>query len=309
MKTTSPFDSQTSWLRAHAVSGCAAFSLVLGACGQADSGTLHHLGDTAAASDVADVSTPKLTDLEGSWVGEAEDPLAPAVNGAPAVYHFPSGATQIHLDYNPAKRSRSEANGTLYFGADAPPPPPSNFDVGYPEGVNYFENGLTAQTLPPLEGFRYTLTAKGGSGVEWLTDADVSDGVFRFYVSQNEVFQDWCAAQPSLPLLDGRTYTCVGTQGYGASTDGCEMVQPGLPADGVNPMIPVDCGKLFLCAGLPTPLCQCNTQSCTANVVNDYGLFLHRQGEEFVGSFVQTPFIDAKGSPTSVGTVRFHRAD
>jgi hypothetical protein len=315
MKTNSPLDSATSWMRAGAVSGCAVWSLLLGACGQSSGAALHNLGDTDAP--LAVDAAPKVTDLAGSWVGEAEDPLGASVNGAPAVYHFPSGATQIHLDFNVAtkQRLRSETKGTLYFGADDPPPPPSNFDIGYPEGVDYNQSALSAApTLPPVEGFRYTLFAQIGTmleDIQWLTDADVSDGVFRLSLTQNEVFEDWCAAQPNVPLLDGKTYTCLGTQGYLWGNDGpCEMVRPGLPARGVNSDdVPVDCGKLFLCEVSTTPICRCDSMRCYVNQDNHYGLFLRRQGEELVGSFAQTPLLDANGAPTSVGTVRFHRAD
>src|SRR5262249_37149794 len=75
--------------------------LLLSGCG--GSAASRNLGDTGDQSPA--LSTPTATpgptspgDFVGSWIGEAEDPLAPPQGTKPAAYHFPSGSTQILLD-------------------------------------------------------------------------------------------------------------------------------------------------------------------------------------------------------------------
>jgi hypothetical protein len=56
-------------------------------------------------------------------------------------------------------------------------------------------------------------------------------------------------------------------------------------------------------------MCQCSSKACNANSTATYGLSLRRSGDELVGSFAQTVFLDSRGELTGVGTVHFHRAE
>jgi hypothetical protein len=313
-------DSTTSWIPA----GSALLLGVLAiACGQAHDEPLRNLGNTGGALDPGAPASPAtVEDFAGNWVGEAEDPLAPSNGTGPGLYHFPSGSTEFHLeltlqnvlsDREPPRGSAEtpRLEGSLYFGADDPPAPASDFDVGYPVGVDYGSPALlAARTLPPVEGFRYSLLVQDQGGIvdlRYLNDDALTDGVLRLFLTQNEVLNDWCEAQTPVAMLDG-SYNCTGSQAYGAGSENCTMLPPGVVADGKGVPEPVDCGKLYLCQASSVPICACSAKACNATSLATYGLFVRRSGEELVGSFTQTAFLDSRGELTSVGTVHFHRA-
>jgi hypothetical protein len=302
--------------RAHLIGALALLGLASSGCSSSAEEPPHNLGNTADNLE-ADQPLATLQDFAGAWVGEAEDPLALVSGDEPSIYRFPSGSSQIRLELAPGQP------GTISFGAAEPPPPPTNFDVGYPEGLNYLSDALfEATVLPPVEGFRYTLEAQYGIMLlpaEYIDDLSVQDGVLRLYYRQNEVFREWCSTQ--VPHLDSYTglYTCAaaadGTVGTGAGVGGedsrhCSISYVEFPGDddGARPPEPIDCGRLYLCAHPQAPICECYEQGCRINAASSVpGLFLRAHGDELVGAFAKSNFFDAGGGLTSVGTVRFHR--
>src|SRR5688572_10277576 len=68
-------------------------------------------------------STP-ISDFDGHWVGEAENPLGLAADDS--LYAFPSGSRTIAMDLQVVEDQPVRLTGTITFGAGAPPPPPSD---------------------------------------------------------------------------------------------------------------------------------------------------------------------------------------
>jgi hypothetical protein len=292
-------------------------SVVLAGCSGGDQPP-SNLGNTGDDLQLEPPATPAATleDFNGHWIGEAEDPLAITTNGEPGVYRFPSGSSTIRLDLIPGEV------GTLSFGDATPPAPPTNFDVGYPEGVNYLSDALfTATVLPPVEGFAYTVSTLSGSATlpvnQLLVEELLEDGVARLSYYQNEVFQEWCAGQvPSggvggdnnelcLPTVEGSN----GGYGFGAETgdDPHCVLSDGSDIDA--PSTEVDCNQAYLCGISQAPVCTCNGYQCSTNGAIQPGLFLRRVGDELIGTFAKAAFYAESGQLTSVGTVRFHRAE
>lgn len=283
---------------------CIAFA---GCGGGAES---HDLGTTADSLPVAlntDNSAP-VTSLEpwaGTWIGEAQDPLVAGPDGTAGIYRFPSGERRFELEIIPP------GSASLVFGDEAPPPAPVDFEAGYPPGVDYLGNvpgapaapgeALAANVaLPPVEGFQYALSLQSEP-----------DGLLRFYYSSNQAFGDWCAGQ--VPQPEVRGYGCLGaaSSSYrppvpeGADSSTCTLDRA---ADGDAGDTPVDCNKLILC----TPgrsVCSCTQDGCGINGDVKSGLFLRSSGNELIGSFVQSAFTAASGHLTTLGAVRFRRAE
>lgn len=251
---------------------------------------VHDLGTARRAQDVESVpAEPFFTGagaeaFVGRWLGEADDPLGLDPNG---VYRFPSGATQILLDFT----SPDRASAVLTFGAGTPPPPPSDRDAGYPEDVDYLDlisyianpdSIAPSHPLPPYEGYPYSASrAIAGDEVFVIGDelivGDVvqlglADGVLKLDYDTSSFIDPWCRLQTPYEHPDG-TYDCLPpNDGYPQPLgDGrCDLVGPSdrnacpanldeLPMDEFlatlsecevpGPLVAtVDCDKAFLCA-------------------------------------------------------------
>lgn len=292
-------------------------SVVLAGCSGGDEppSNLGNTGDDLQLEPPA-TPAPTLEDFNGHWIGEAEDPLALTPDGEPGRYRFPSGTSAIRLDLVQG------VQGSISFGDATPPPPPTNFDVGYPEGVNYLSDALFETTvLPPVEGFVYRVSALYGSvsiPVDSLTDeVSLNDSVLRLSYYQNEVFQEWCSHQLSsggvegdnnelcLPTLEGSN----GGYGFGAETgdDPHCVLSDGSSIDA--PANEVDCNQAYLCGISQAPVCTCSGYQCSSNGSSQPGLFLRRVGDELIGTFAKAAFYAESGQLTSLGTVRFRRAE
>lgn len=317
MKNITLLPSRRRSLGAAAILGIAfgASTLLAGCSGNDDApSNLGNTADDLQAEPQSSVAT--LADFGGHWIGEAEDPLALAANGKPGVYRFPSGSSAIRLDLVQG------VQGTISFGDPTPPPPPTNFDVGYPEGVNYMSDALfEATALPPAEGFVYRVDALYGSvnfPVDSLTDeVPLEDGVVRLSYRQNELFDEWCQEQvPSgdatgnneicLPTLEGTN----GGYGFGADnesdppichiSDGTSIYSPG---------VEVDCNQAYLCGISLAPICTCAGDQCFSSGSQGPSLYLRQVGDELVGVFGSGAFYAESGQLTSLGTVRFRRVE
>lgn len=286
---------------------CGSTLLLLAACsGGADS---HNLGDTAEG--IQATAAPRATvmdDFKGSWIGVAEDPLAPRRAGEPAIYHFPSGASQIRFEF-PEPPNSYVTTSYVTFGEGEPPPWPASLDAGYPPDVDYRANWYSTY-VAPVEGFTYELGALNYDFGGFPPPAEVPDGVLHLVYLTNEAIAPWCDAQTASPTPSG--YSCLGGAAAGFSIE--HSGAP--PIECIVDEAPVDCGKYYLCAqaangyggpaaGAPPP-CACTEGGCQINgTLSD--LFLSRDGDDLVGIFSNTGFSRAGGTFSALGQVRFHR--
>jgi hypothetical protein len=342
LRTALPSRRQPSLPLSLAVRTTALVTVLLAACQEAeprDLGFTH--GAQNLASDVTEPFYSSGDSFVGRWIGRAQEPLALTDDGQTPVYHFPSGSSQFALDIvsDTDQFGNHTLVGHLTFGAGAPLPPPTDPDVGYPVGFNYQKalsyapNGLAGNPeyeLFPFEGFDYEFTLEHvRSDGETV---DVPDGVLDLSYTVNEPLDAWCQLQTPYPDDSGSSYNCVDNRGAGAwggSIDGtgsCQLVAPldtsSCPAhpspeeylecskSGVV-LAESDCNKLFLCEHL---YCECDRVSCRAAgaYVGSAGrdrLEMRRSGNELVGVFDGTTFLNARNYKVPLGEVRFQRAE
>jgi hypothetical protein len=285
---------------------CGSLALLLCACGGGvDS---HNLGDTAAGIEVSSAApTTGLADFTGTWIGEAEDPLGAWQAGVPAIYHFPSGASEIHLDVRPALSSY------LTFGG-APPPAAPDLDASYPPGMDYATKALWHSTaLPPVEGFTYALDGEAFTGPG---QRPVPDGVLHLSFASNEGLTPWCEAQTRMLSLQNPNaqgpFNCMGGLDWNYQSDADPSLPP-VPHECDVDGSPVDCGKYFLCVGsVPlawdvNPKCICNDKGCEVDGTPSSDLFLSRDGDDLIGVLSNSVFLRGSGSLAALGQIRFHR--
>lgn len=328
-------------------------SLVASAC-SFDSGT-EDLGSTDVISQDLDtpVDEPFYTspsEFAGRWVGIADDQLAVDLGpgeSAPT-YRFPSGGTNIVLDleFRDNPNVFPNVSGTISFGSGEPPPPPTDPNVGYPVGLSYsellsyeedpsFDTYGDGQTLPPLEGFVYSISeiGFGDSPLE-----DLADGVMRLIYSTGEYLEPWCALQTPVPDGSGGfaclpPYDQFGSDDAGQcyigqqDTSTCPPNIDELPFEEQSALFdeclvvteqPVDCDKAFLCSGFSdgpdvSGRCACDITGChrngTSTVFSDSAILtLRRNGDELVGILTDALFLNSRGLRVPLGTVRFQRA-
>lgn len=281
--------------------------LMLAACNEYP---LHDLGNTVTPSSPGapdpDPGVPvadHISDLAGVWLGQAEDPFA-AISDAeqnPPVYRLPSGSTHIWLRI---ADNDEEPSGTLTFG-DAPAPPPAvDGDLGYPVDEPPPADPLSSDgsIRPPLEGFPYTLTpvgaqrdvaALGGDELdnyEFLAEGGLIDGKLQADFMPTEVYASWCPLQT--------TESCVFDQ-YSVDDDGL--------CYGGSDLVPVDCGKLNLCA---SEVCTCTPgYPCSYSIQLPAELIVRLSNDGLVGLFSGAVFLNERGFQQPLGAVHFRRVD
>lgn len=113
--------------------------------------------------------------------------------------------------------------------------------------------GIHPNRLRP--GFRYP-----------VHDARIDSGRLRFHVNPSDPFATWCehqtsykdTAQVSIPPVDD--YYCTPSGGMGRTDQGCVFDK----LDG-SPLIPIDCGKAYLCHDSSSLACACSASGCTVD--------------------------------------------
>jgi hypothetical protein len=219
--------------------------------------------------------------IEGRWVGHAEDPFAPSgPDGERRLYTFPSGSTEITLELF----AGSSPGGQITFGSGPVPVPQSG--VGYPARFA----GWGVQ-LPPVEGFSYPLQEHI---LRTTGDEGTAAGVLSLEYVPNAAYESWCPLQTPRDTHEG-TFDCVG------------VIEPDEPAEQCGPDDDVfECNLYNLC--LTRNLCTCNEAKCWLAPVSPHGLWLTRDGEELLVSFVGAVFdYGTPGRYMPVGLARFER--
>jgi hypothetical protein len=128
--------------------------------------------------------------------------------------------------------------GTITFGTDAPPPAPTDPDVGWPpELVQDFEGAqsLLQEHSPPIEGYAYPIISQGVAATRTL-----------FAIDMHGPWVPWCELEQSFPDGVGG-YRCV------------DIVNDHF-SSGAQCNEPVDCARANLCFG--DFVCVCDASHC-----------------------------------------------
>jgi hypothetical protein len=239
----------------------------------------------------------------GHWVGYVEDPFQRDELGQPVPAVFPSGSTEVTLDYR-FDGERFTPSATLVFGAGPAPVPERG--VAYPPGINHYYTGLrTARgysfRAPVVEGFEYELTEQDPS----LEGHDPGSASLLTFV-ELAAFQQWCGLQVPQPISADR-FGCLGASGFGGGDPLGGVPCTAFSADGTEQ--PVDCNFAVMC--IASDLCRCTAENCYFDqFLKLSDVFLERQGDQIVGT-VSGATLDS-GRPgwyTPMGTLRLSRID
>lgn len=271
----------------------------------------------------------------GRWVGSAEDPLGLDDD----TYTFPSGSDRFTLDIavvHSEELAQDVLQTRITFGDGEPIAPPTDPEAGYPAGVSYLDLlsydddefqivGTNPDfRLPPFEGFTYEANPQTGIGQAGIA---LPDGALILAFNTLELLDPWCRLQTPFEVAPG-LFQCqeqfgggfeVNPDGTGAS---CSLYGPNddsaCPEDPLDPAFPnciefggpvatANCDKLFMCT---QDFCQCDSLGCYGPIADAQDqLVLRREGDELVGAFVGTTFLNARGLKTPLGEVRFERVD
>jgi hypothetical protein len=203
-------------------------------------------GSKAASPEGSTGSTPVATvngvdasALIGTWNGYVES------------FQFQSGTDLLVMQFQ--SQDGGVLAGTVTFGSGPPPPPATDGNVGYPPGISQF---ALATSVSPWEGFVYT-------AIDLMYDGTR----LQLGVAEGELWNHWC------PLLTvygqgpdggGPPYGCLPNWGFTDDPlpDASDCSQPD-PLTGQN--VPVDCGKLDLCA-VGASVCTCSASGCIADL-------------------------------------------
>jgi hypothetical protein len=269
----------------------------------------HDLGDepaqrTANVEQDAAAQQPlaeHVSDFDGIWIGEAEDPLSRSVD--PAAYAFPSGSTRILLELS----STSFTTSRITFGEGPPLPPPTNPDVVYPEGaVDYIRAG---HNLEPWEGYAYSgtfgLTPADIDALdptalfslreyelqnEFFAEGRVADGRLTVSYDTYELFRPWCELQPPDSSCRLEHALAGGDTSWGIGDDGSCSI------GGEDS----DCGRAMACFNI----CLRMQEDHIAQ------LALQLSVDGLVGVFSRhAVFRNSRGFLAPIGTVRFTRVE
>jgi hypothetical protein len=290
----------------------AALVLAVAAGGCNDEPT-HDLGYTAA--NLTGETPPALppvaayvTDFDGVWIGEAEDPLAllAGADDNPPAYRFPSGSTRIRLEL-------AASGNSITFGEATPFPPATDPDVGYPANPDFGAAELGAgreatdrSIRPPFEGFPYHAgdyvasrdfgPTRPGFDAEdaYWDEGRLFDGKLDLIYSLNQVFASWCALQ----TVD----SCPSTPGLSTN----EATNQCFIGSGED-RTPMNCQKVALCH---SAVCDCpeDGSACGVTGLNQSAhLTIRLSDDGVVGLFSGGVFVNERGFQQPLGTVHLRR--
>jgi hypothetical protein len=237
--------------------------------------------------------------FEGRWVGYVEDPFRTGADGQVARAVFPSGSTEVTLDY----RFEGEfftPGATLTFG-DAPAPAPVR-GAAYPAGVNHYfsflKNFDSSFEAPVVEGFEYSLTEADPR----FSGYDPGNASLLRFV-QLAAFAEWCAVQEALPQGDG-DYECVGASGFAGGDP--VLGEPCVVFHADDTQEEVDCNFTAMCL---SDLCSCSEVGCGFDRNETLSeVFLERQGDQIIGTISGATLDSGRpGWYAPMGTLRLYR--
>jgi hypothetical protein len=191
-----------------------------------------NVGAGGAATGGAAVDPTTLGASE-SWTGYIENRT------------FASGSDVLTLKF--ATDASGAVAGTIVFGKGSAPPPATDPNVGYPPDL------VTSSAVGPGPGLAAGYIAEGFPYA--FDGGSLATHRLRFAANLSQIWAGWCALQT--PASDGSGW-CLPSWGGMVSGDGkmCAQLNPQ-----TQKYVPVDCGKLFLCASPLTP-CACTATAC-----------------------------------------------
>jgi hypothetical protein len=237
----------------------------------------------------------------GRWVGYVENPFERDERGQAVPAAFPSGSTEVTLDYRFEGEFFTPEASLVFGSGPAPVPQPG---VAYPPGVNHYFVTFPASgsfRAPIVEGFEYQLTEPDGR----FSGSDPGNASMLSF-PELAAFNDWCAVQEPLDRGDGGI-DCLGASGFAGGDplldDPCIVFRSDGPAE------LMDCNYVAMCT---TDLCSCSIgNGCTfAKSEQLSRVFLERRGDEIIGT-IEGATLDSglPGWYSPMGTLRLYRAD
>lgn len=188
---------------------------------------------TACGGHVTEQPSPTEPTLDGTWVGYFES------------YKLPSGSDRITLTLK--TDATGAVTGTIVFGTSAPPPPPTNPNIGYPVGLKN-----SSRAIPFVgDGFPFTVLTGGTAYSRVLLT-----------IEPRELWKAWCELQTSY-LHDHSLYGCLPPSDSYSCCGDCWT------ADASGKRTPVDCGKVLLCEH--ARVCECRASGCTVPLTGSHG--------------------------------------
>jgi hypothetical protein len=207
----------------------------------------------AGGSSASDDAGTNLGTIVGTWTGYVEG------------YSFPqSGSDAVAIAFG--VRPDGTIAGTVTFGNEPAPSPPTSGDEPFPPGpINAYPD------VPfPYEGFPYTATQLSFDGTR-----------LRLGVVQRELWKTWCGFQKSYDWARGMcgclpNWPSMGPTDPNAS--GCELTDPDTGAQ-----VPFSCALAGPCSLYP--VCYCTVGSCTVDMTYaDASIDVRLASGQFSGS-------------------------
>jgi hypothetical protein len=220
--------------------GAAATGVTTDADGTAGTGVTTDAGGAAGAK--ADAGTVGPGE---SWTGYVENRT------------FASGSDTLTLKF--AADADGVVSGTIVFGMGTPPPPATDPNVGYPPNL------VSSSPLPPGPGLATRYVAEGFPYAFY--GGSLATGRLRFSANLWQLWAGWCALQTPASDGSGGCLPNWGGMSAGPPRNMCSQTNPQ-----TMEVVPVDCGKLFLCFGGFGP-CSCPASGCGLSQQTDPAVF------------------------------------
>jgi hypothetical protein len=304
---------RTLWTHARSLlAGALALGWSSACTGFGDDVPVEDLGDTngglGAAEPLPEKEYPEQIDpgFAGRWVGYVENPFERDESGQALPVAFPSGSTEVTLDY---RFERFEQViivpfATLVFGAGPTPIPEPG--VAYPLGVHHYFAQAANRTsrafrAPVVEGFEYQLSEP----LNRFAGYDPGRASMLGF-TELAAFEEWCSLQG--PLSSG-DFDCLGPKdGFsggdpeGTGSDPCLVIRPDRSQE------EVDCDFAAMCM---SDLCSCDGGYCSFNRPESVAqVFLERHGDQIIGTLSGAMLeSDNPAWLMPMGTLRLFRAD
>lgn len=188
-----------------------------------------------------------LRTYAGTWTGHAE------------AYKFSDESDRVRIAID------DQGQGTVEFGASAPPPPPTGDDHGYPSSE--FDAELRSKLVP---GFRYP-----------ILEASVEDSRLQLRTTTTQLFAAWCPLFTPARVTRAfpQYWSCVESGGSHATSEGTCYV-------GAQNETAIECGILNCALA-----CECDEEACRVGPGLDVHVdgALEQDGEKLTGTLVKGP--------------------
>jgi hypothetical protein len=195
---------------------------------------------TPAPKDAGATSVPEdagaIDTIVGTWTGYVEAYSFPQSDSDAVVIAFTTGAD-------------GTIGGTVTFGNEPAPAPPTSGDEPFPSGFSGDVNSLPV----PYEGFPYTATAVSFDGTR-----------LRLGVVSRELWKTWCGFQTSYDWAPNATGNCGCLPNWPSMGSSDPSIVCDITDLDTGVQVPVSCALQGHC--LAYPVCDCTAGSCTVDM-------------------------------------------